>query len=363
MMLPYLFIFIAFSFVECSPFKDGDHFSTVALDGDYLDVYCRKALGTIVISRNALCSLTPHDIYDSFQALSTLNHPDLNHSDLNHSDLKKRNVQILKSVMQQQWDAFEWKSLEKIRERFETHFKDQNHSMAIYLPPSYHELYFSKTPAELLPLESSNSRERAFAAWTNFSQYLSYASAELRKVYTTPISHTESSQVVETRLAQITDNTLLIWSVDHMHSWGNVMSTLHYAEYIRHLILALGDVHSSAVYWEGSKNISKAFQCGILLKDYRTSGRLYELKPVRYSNTKTLISLTASPGCKLVTEMQIVRLPTSGPPYLHFMVLEGTLFVYCSILPHDRKLILRHLKVTSIDHELQQQIIHSLRKK
>ena len=353
MMLPYLFIFIAFSFVECSPFKDGDHFSTVTLDGDYLDVYCRKALSTVVISRHALSALTPHDIYDSFQALSTLN----------HSDLNKRNVQILKSVMQQQWDSFEWKSLEKIRERFETHFKDQNHNMAIYLPPSYHELYYSKIPAELVPLESSISRERAFVAWTNFSQYLSYASAELRKVYTTPISHTDSSQVVETRLAQIKNNSAFTWLVDHMHSWGNVMSTLHYAEYIRHLILALGDVHSSAVYWEGSKDILKAFQCGILLKDNRCSSRFYELKPVRYSNTKTLISLAASPGCKVVTEMQIVRLPTSGPPYLHFIVLEGRLFVYCSILPHDRKLILKHLENSSIDHELQQQIIHSLRKK
>ena len=251
--------------LECSTFNEGYHFNDVfqtmgtlgETKEDSIGVYCRKALGAIVIARSAMPALKPHDIYESFQALSILHLPDPN----------RRSIQILKSVIQKQWDALERKSLVKIPERFDAHFKEQNRNMDIYLPPPYVQRVSMPIPKELSQLKSSSSVKCAIAAWDSFNKYLSYASQELCKAYTKPIYPTQSSQIVEERLSQIEDNILLSWTVDHMHSWGNVTSTLHYAEYLRHLILAQGDIHSSALcanHWQRLKTIYYPFQRGEL---------------------------------------------------------------------------------------------------
>ena len=323
--------------------------------GDTLDMYCRQALSAVAISRKSLTSLEPFKIHESFKAMSILYLP----------DHKKRGIQILKAVVQQQREAFERESLVKVTQSFEMVFMNKNRHMAIFIPEAHVKRMAMPIPSELNQLASSHSFICALTAWQSFDDALSYASRALRKVYTTPINVTELSAVVEARLSQIEENIYLIWSVDHMHSWGNVTSTLRYTEYIRHLTLAQEDVCSSGLFanhWLRIKDILSTFQSGKLSMDSRISVVDYKLDKIRYFNDKKF-SLTASPGCEMVANMQVVGLPTSGIPFVHIGILANKLYVYCSLPPYEKKLILARLLKTNLDAELQQQILRALTSK
>lgn len=338
-LLPLLLSLVSGSLPENgNPIERGD------CKVDHICHYARDALNVIVGARLAPYVLEPFRISEYFKSLSNYQLP-----------ITNKGMGILVQLVAKMEEYLEAETLGMTKRIFLPLFEYTNNHMAVCINHSLASHYYIFFPPELQRINRSKTWSMAISNWVNFNEILAHASPKLRDNYVKQFTSQEPADILEERLRRLEDNVELVWAVDHLYSWGNVISSYYYSEYLRHALLASGNVFDCPIkkrQWLRLKMLFETFQrCNLIVP--QDSLIVDEpLVPPRYYGTTQEIFKEPLAGCTAVFTLKIYKLPSGGIPFLHLVTCMNTVIIYYSHHLKERKDVKEYLRQSGLDEEL-----------